>query len=86
MQLSEIVGEEILVSVTTHHGFRRVKLLGVEAGGIWIESQLLTNAILRGIGEATSLRTPILFLPYHRVSEIVHSIDVPVLGEKAFGV
>lgn len=62
-----------------------VKLVGVDAGGIWIESQMFTNFILSGLGKATSSKTMILFVPYGLISYAVISKDELALNERAFG-
>jgi len=53
MQLSDYIGQEIALLIPTIHPikFQAVKLLGVEAGGVWIESQTLLNLVLKNIGK-----------------------------------
>jgi len=48
MQLSDYIGEHIhvfLLDIDPEH-YELVKLLGVEAGGIWVESQAMANKSL----------------------------------------
>lgn len=87
MQLSDYVGKEILLFVPDIDPKmpQLVKLLGVEAGGIWIESQTITNNLLKSLNQATWLGSPALFLPYHAIRLGVGKLDVPALNEKAFG-
>jgi hypothetical protein len=88
MQLLDLIDKTIYIVFVD--GGRRtrypVKLLGVESGGIWVESQEVINAILSDANTPTAPKTPVVFLPYHRLSLVLSSIDVPSLNEKAFGV
>lgn len=83
MQLSDLVDGTILLTIPKVHPSRwlEVRLRGVEAGGIWIESQELTNQILQNAGASSAPRTPIVFLPYHAISQAVHFVDEPALNE-----
>jgi hypothetical protein len=72
MKLSDLIGDSIL--------------LMVEAGGIWVESQELTNAVLQTLGVAAAPKTLVMFFPYHEIYVITTAIDGPSLDEKAFGV
>jgi hypothetical protein len=63
----------------------KVKLLGVEAGGLWIESQAITNAVPQTFEVASSPRTPVFFLPYHEIAVVFHYLPERALDEKAFG-
>jgi hypothetical protein len=90
MQFSDLIGQEILIlppnAQEGSQKIRAVKLVGVEAGGLWIESQEVTNALLRVVGSATSPQTPVLFLPYHEIGGVLVSVEQTALDEKAFGV
>jgi hypothetical protein len=87
MQLSEHLGQEILLLVPDIDPKipQLVKLIGVEAGGVWIESQSLTNTFLTGINQATWPGSPSFFLPYHAIRLGIGRVDAPALNEKAFG-
>lgn len=65
--------------------YQKVKLLGVEAGGIWIESQDVTNATLKHLGLSSLPTTIVIFFPYHEIAFAVRSIDKIALDEQAFG-
>jgi hypothetical protein len=86
MQLSDFVGHEIVVMIPKidAENVQTVKLLGVEAGGIWIESQSLTNTLLAAGSVATS-RTIGFFLPYSQILFAVAAGQGISLNEKAFG-
>ncbi len=86
--LKSLVGETILamVPMLDRVEFQELKLHGVEDGGLWVESQKLTNQFLQKIGSPAAPRTAVLFLPFHEIRLVLSSVDVPALGEKAFGV
>jgi hypothetical protein len=86
MQLSEFVGQQIIITARQLGGLQQVKLLGVEAGGVWIDSQEITNQLLTHFKVATAPNTFVFFLPYVQIEMI--SIPLPTVGlnEKAFGV
>jgi hypothetical protein len=88
MQLSDYIGHEIVIVIPFIDSakYQRVKLLGVEAGGIWIESQMLLNMALRGIGQSTTPKSLAFFFPYSQVHHAFAPIDGPALNEAAFGV
>ena len=88
MQFTELVGESIflLAPRIDEKTFKEVKLVGVESGGLWIESQDLTNAVLHFFGAPAAKNTPIFFLPYHEISLALTTVSGLALGEKAFGV
>jgi hypothetical protein len=87
MQLSEYIGQDILLRIPLiedHH--QVVKLLGVEAGGIWIESQEMINKIYSAVDKEGSERTPVFFFPYHQIEFGMVAIPGLALNERAFGV
>jgi hypothetical protein len=91
MQFSELIGHEVLMLAPSFELANPtkcipVKIVGVESGGLWIESQVVTNALLQSIGMATAPKTPVLFVPYHEMKGILASVDQTALDEKAFGV
>jgi hypothetical protein len=69
MQFSELIGQEIGVLIPKIHQseLQRVIVVGVEGGGIWVESQDATNAVLQKVNLATFPRTIVFFLPYHEM-------------------
>ncbi len=85
--LKSKIGQPIILLTPFLHPtkLQKVLLRGVENGGIWIESQPLTNQILEKFGAATAPRTAIFFLPWHQVSFVMDSLDVPSLSEKGLG-
>ena len=88
MQLSDYIGQEIVMQIPFIDPKigQRVKLLGVEAGGVWIESQTLINLALKSFGLATTPKSFAFFFPYHAIAFGFVAIEGPALSEKAFGV
>ncbi|MBZ5579091.1 MAG: hypothetical protein LAP40_21220 [Acidobacteriia bacterium] len=88
MQFSDFVDQEIVLILPQLHPskMQRVKLLGVKAGGLWIHSQEITNAVLQRVGKPTAPKTIAVFVPYHAIASGYASIEGPSLDEKAFGV
>ena len=79
MQLSDFIGHNITMVIPTIHktAMQNVKLLGVEIGGVWVESPALTNLALRRIGQQNTPKTIVFFLPYHAISVALSSIEKP---------
>ncbi len=88
MNLSEMIGEEIilLIPFIEPDHYQKVKLLGVEAGGIWIESQEMMNQIFTAFGETASSRSLAFFFPYHELKFGMVPMPGMALNERAFGV
>jgi len=88
MQFSDLIGQEVGLIIPRFHPekIQSVKVIGVESGGVWIESQWLTNQLLEKFGVASAPRTAAVFVPYHQIAWGVTSVSGPSLHEKAFGV
>jgi hypothetical protein len=88
MQLSDYIDQEItlLIPFIDPKVFQKVKLRGVEAGGIWVESQTLLNIILKSVGLVSAPKSAAFFFSYHEVRFGFVAIEGPALNEKAFGV
>jgi hypothetical protein len=86
--LNELIGYTVTVhseNVNRDHPVR-VKLHGVEAGGVWIESKELTDHWSHEIGKSGGPQTLIWFLPFSQIAWIMAAIGVPALSEKGLGV
>jgi hypothetical protein len=86
MTLSEFIGKDIilLIPFIEPDHYQCVKLLGVETGGIWIESQLLLNRVYSAVGAVASERSPVFFFPYHQIEFAMATVDGMALNESAF--
>jgi hypothetical protein len=84
--LHDMIGETITALIPVLDGkiMQQVILHGVEQGGIWVESQNLTNDFLSQVGASTAPKTMIIFFPYHQISYVFGSVDSS--SEKSFGV
>jgi hypothetical protein len=85
--LAERIGEQILVRSNVLHAEQPqiVTLRGVKFGGIWVESQEMTNDLLARVGAPSSPATPVMFLPFAQILWILASYPGQSLQEKAFG-
>ena len=88
MQFADLVGQNVSILVPVIHAtkLQNVKIVGVENGGIWIESQTLTNLALASLkipASPTGLRW---FVPYSGISLAMVGGGGPALDESAFGV
>jgi hypothetical protein len=88
MQLSDYIGSTVLAVIPgiDKTKVQKIKLHGVEAGGVWIENQSLTNAFLEFLGVSSAPKTLVLFVPYTAIAAIYAALDEPALNEKSFGV
>jgi hypothetical protein len=86
--LRDSIGQEILgmVPMLNPNQLQTLKLHGVEEGGIWVESNELTQLMLAKISRHASSKTPIFFVPFHQIQFLLHSTEQISLSEKAFGV
>jgi hypothetical protein len=87
VQFASLIGSQIAVLVPRldKTNLQNVRLRGVEPGGIWIESQDFTNAVLAAAGVPISDRTAVMFLPYYEISYALTSIEEPSFDEDALG-
>jgi len=85
--LQEMVGQTAVIRSIPINETRPalVKLLAIENGGIWVESQDATEHWLSEVGRQASSRTLAWFLPFAQIAWIMGSSDYPALSEKAFG-
>jgi len=87
MQLPDYIGKDVVLLIPfIEQHYQTVKLLGVEAGGIWIESQEMVNKVYSAVGKVDSPRTPVFFFPYHQIEFGMVAIQGMALNEEAFGV
>jgi hypothetical protein len=85
--LQELVGENLVaaIQIIDEKHPSLVKLLAVENGGIWVESQKITDDWLSKIGSFATRKAYIFFVPYQQISWILDRADCPGLSEKALG-
>jgi hypothetical protein len=86
MQMADLVGSQIILLLAERPKLLRANLVGADVGGIWIESQEITNDFLGAISAVASERTPTIFVPYCRIVLAMSTMPGFALGEKSFGV
>jgi hypothetical protein len=87
MQLSDFIGQSIIVVIPAidREKFQTVRLLGVEIGGIWIESQAINGHMLKAFNAGAMSESPRAFFPYSQITFALVGGGPPALDEKAFG-
>jgi hypothetical protein len=85
--LASMIGEVIIVRIPLLDAdcMMLVKLHGIEAHGIWVESQAFTNQLMEKFQFSYSRTTPLVFVPFDKVDFIIASLDSVSLSEPAFG-
>jgi hypothetical protein len=85
--LQNMIGEVIMarIPLLDSDGMMLLKLHGVEANGLWVESQDFTNELMQKFHCFSSRTTPLVFLPFDKVDFILASLDSLSLSESAFG-
>jgi hypothetical protein len=81
--LKELEGTTIVLLSPFFHAtqLQRVMLHKVEDYGVWIESQMLTDKML-GVSKAKMApKTPVFFLPWHHISVVMSSLDMPAISD-----
>ena len=86
--LKSMIGEMIVARIPAldTDDMSLVKLHGVEANGIWIESHDFTQSMMNRCDLAISETTTILFVPFSSVEYIVDAYRSTSISEFAFGV
>jgi hypothetical protein len=85
--LASMIGEVIIVRIPLldADSMMLVKLHGIEAQGIWVESQDFTNQLMDKFQFSSSRTTPLVFVPFAKLDFIIASLDSLSLSEPAFG-
>jgi hypothetical protein len=85
--LQNMIGEVIMarIPLLDADGMMLLKLHGVEANGLWVESQDFTNELMEKFHFSSSRTTPLVFLPFDKIDFILASLDSLSLSESAFG-
>lgn len=88
MKLSDYVDQSIVLFVPRFHPteFQDVRLVAVEAAGIWVVNQQMTNTILQHFNVASAPKGLAWFFPYTEIAFASVPTEGPALNEKAFDV
>lgn len=62
------------------------KILSVDVGGLWVESQEYVEGILKILKKNHAQFTPIIFLPFSSISYMVLLHDSLSLSERSLGI
>lgn len=83
--LKDLIGTEIvaLVPALNPKMWSKLKLLNVEAAGIWVEDRKFLEQALRYAGITASPKTTVFFLPFSQIVYVLGSEDVPFLSNEA---
>lgn len=87
MKFEELIGRTVPILIPMIHPkiLQEVVIRGVEHGGIWIESENMTQTMLQGLNLPAS-QTPLFFVPFHEIKYALCGGGTTALSEKAFGV
>jgi hypothetical protein len=88
MQLNQMIGETLLGDVPSLSSAGsgdnyRFKLVSVDTGGIWVESQSLIEHFLHLAKTADAPESPVFFLPFSSINYLVHLHDAKALSQKS---
>lgn len=86
-RLQTLVGSEVtaLIEGVTGSQWERLTLVELDALGVWVRSQSITNAALTAAKLPAAKKTPIVFAPYSAI-RVMDWLDEFSLAEKAFDV
>lgn len=87
MKFEDLIGKTVPIKVPMIRGtkFQEVIIRGVDYGGLWIESESMTQDMLNELGIPASKNTPIFFFPYHAIKFAYYVSEKMALSENAFG-
>jgi hypothetical protein len=82
--LSLLIGERIFIKMPLFKGNAviTVLLIGVETGGIWVESNDFMEAMFEGTEHKMSPRSMQIFVPYAQILAIYYPGGGPWISEK----
>jgi hypothetical protein len=77
ISLAKLVGTNILAKIPAFKGnaFVTLKLIAVETGGIWVESQDFMEEMFSGTPHTMTPNTFVLFLPFAQILAIYATVD-----------
>jgi hypothetical protein len=84
LSLSNLVGQNIAIKIPAFKEGKliTVKLCGVEAGGVWIESHDFMESIPEGTPTKMTPRSFVIFVPYTQILAIYYPGGGPWISEK----
>jgi hypothetical protein len=91
MRLHQMIGDTILAvapcldPLIGTQGPHKLKLLSVDVGGVWVESQVFIERVLNLFSQPDATNSPIFFLPFSSITYLTLLHDSPALSERALG-
>ena len=70
---------------TLHDQILELKLEGFDEGGIWVQSQKLTDQIMRKLNQTALPTTPVIFVPYSAFHYAFVQVNELSLSDEKFG-
>ncbi len=86
ISLQQLIGKEIIayVPVMSRTHWQKLKLINVEASGIWVESQNFQEWALETRPDVKMTpKTAVLFFPFQQIVHILSALDVPYVSDRA---
>ena len=62
--------------------FAIFRLVEIEQGGIWVESEEFTKKLLSRSGLTATAKAPAFFVPFAKIDWILSDADYPALSER----
>lgn len=84
ISLAKLIGTDILAKIPAFRGNNVItlKLLGVEAGGIWVESQDFMEEMFASTEHTMTPKTFALFLPFAQILVLYALADFPWISKR----
>lgn len=85
ISFTDMIGKEIAAVVPLFHQtqLQRLRLVNVEAGGLWVENRKISDTMLKSMGVTASPKSVIFFLPFHQISFSLAALDEPYISDEA---
>lgn len=83
MKLEDLIGEDICLfsSFLKTEEAETIKLVGVEAGGIWVEGGHFDSMINKLVAHLGAVSKNAIFVPYHKIDMIIKITDASLSPE-----
>jgi hypothetical protein len=86
MNFESLIGKTVLAIIPMIHpkDVQELTIRGVDLGGLWVESNELTDGFLSEMG-VPAIKTPIFFVPFHAIKLALYASESLALSETAYG-
>ena len=89
LSLENLVGQKVIASIPLWNAASEkplvIEIRGIESGGVWVKSEVVTQFWLNQSKRASHPTTPVFFLPFHQIEFLAVPSGETALSEKAFG-